>query len=106
MVRPGRDRLRGRVEVDETYVGGDEEDVRGRQTKKKANALRQAGRCLTAEVSNQRRFCENVKIRRVRRAARPSARCGTGYVVEQQPIGRALLGVGPLVGRRVTIELV
>jgi transposase-like protein len=36
MVRPGRDRLRGRVEVDETYVGGDEEDVRGRQTERKA----------------------------------------------------------------------
>ena len=32
MVRPGRDRLRGTVEVDETYVGGDEEGVRGRQT--------------------------------------------------------------------------
>jgi len=36
MVRPGRDRLAGRIEVDETYVGGDEEDVRGRQTQKKA----------------------------------------------------------------------
>ena len=36
MVRPGRDRLTGRVEVDETYVGGDEEDVRGRQTETKA----------------------------------------------------------------------
>jgi transposase-like protein len=32
MVRPGRDRLRGRVEVDETYVGGVEEGVDGRQT--------------------------------------------------------------------------
>ena len=32
MVRPGRDRLHGRVEVDETYVGGAEEGVRGRQT--------------------------------------------------------------------------
>jgi transposase-like protein len=32
MVRPGRDRLRGLVEVDETYVGGDEKDVRGRET--------------------------------------------------------------------------
>jgi transposase-like protein len=36
MVRPGRDRLRGRVEVDETYVGGLEEGVRGRQTATKA----------------------------------------------------------------------
>jgi len=36
MVRPGRDRLRGKVEVDETYLGGLEEGVYGRQTFKKA----------------------------------------------------------------------
>ena len=36
MVRPGRDRLQGCVEVDETYVGGNEEGVRGRQTQDKA----------------------------------------------------------------------
>jgi len=36
MVRPGRDRLTGVVEVDETYVGGLEEGVHGRQTFKKA----------------------------------------------------------------------
>ena len=36
MVRPGRDRLDGRVEVDETYLGGLEEDVHGRETFKKA----------------------------------------------------------------------
>ena len=36
MVRPGRDRLTGRVEVDEAYVGGLEEGVRGRQTESKA----------------------------------------------------------------------
>jgi transposase-like protein len=36
MVRPGRDRLNGFVEVDETYVGGEEEGVRGRQTEEKA----------------------------------------------------------------------
>ena len=36
MVRPGRDRLHGRVEIDETYVGGAEEGVRGRQTVTKA----------------------------------------------------------------------
>lgn len=36
MVRPGRDRLAGRVEVDETYLGGPEGGVRGRQTEDKA----------------------------------------------------------------------
>ncbi len=36
MVRPGRDRLSGTIEVDETYWGGLEEGVRGRQTESKA----------------------------------------------------------------------
>lgn len=36
MVRPGRDRLNGEVEVDETYVGGVEANVAGRQTMTKS----------------------------------------------------------------------
>jgi len=36
MVRPGRERLRGLVEVDETYVGGLEEGVAGRETETKS----------------------------------------------------------------------
>lgn len=36
MIRPGRDRLKGIVEVDETYYGGDEEGVVGRLTEEKA----------------------------------------------------------------------
>lgn len=36
MVRPGRDRLHGTVEVDETYWGGDEQGVSGRLTYEKA----------------------------------------------------------------------
>lgn len=36
MVRPGRDRLHGIVEVDEAYWGGREDDVHGRQTYRKA----------------------------------------------------------------------
>ena len=35
MVRPGRDRLSGRVEVDETYLGGLDEGFHGRETFKK-----------------------------------------------------------------------
>ena len=41
MVRPGRDRLDGVVEVDETYWGGEEPGAIGRQTELKA--LSQAG---------------------------------------------------------------
>jgi len=36
MVRPGRDRLAGTVEVDETYVGGPDADVQGREAGEKA----------------------------------------------------------------------
>lgn len=39
MVRPGRDRLAGRVEVDETYVGAVEEGVIGRRTLEKSLVL-------------------------------------------------------------------
>jgi len=49
MVRPGRDRLRGLVEVDETYVGGHEDGVIGRGAKTKslvAIAVEKDGRRL------------------------------------------------------------
>jgi transposase-like protein len=36
MVRPGRDLLTGRIEVDEAYLGGLEEGLRGRLTEEKA----------------------------------------------------------------------
>jgi hypothetical protein len=36
MIRPGRERLAGAVEVKESYWGGAEEEVRGRQTEDKA----------------------------------------------------------------------
>ena len=36
MVRPDRDRLSGRVEIDETFVGGEEANVRGRHTEEKS----------------------------------------------------------------------
>jgi len=39
MVRPGRERLRGRVEVDETYWGAPEPGLRGRQIQDKALIL-------------------------------------------------------------------
>ena len=36
MIRPDRDRLKGTVEVDETFIGGAEEDTKGRKTVTKA----------------------------------------------------------------------
>lgn len=36
MVRPGRDKLSGQIEIDETYLGGLEEGVIGRKAEKKA----------------------------------------------------------------------
>jgi hypothetical protein len=42
MIRPGRDRLEGLVEVEETYWGGEEVGVIGRWTE--AKAVRSAGR--------------------------------------------------------------
>ncbi len=35
MIRPGRDRLKGTVEVNETFIGGVEEDAKGRKTETK-----------------------------------------------------------------------
>lgn len=49
MVRPGRERLHGTVEVDETYVGGNEAGVHGRQTEDKSIvvvAAEEAGRAI------------------------------------------------------------
>lgn len=61
MVRPGRDRLSGRVEVDETYVGGEEEGVRGRETKKKALVV------IAAEEDG--RGTGRIRMRRIRSAS-------------------------------------
>ncbi len=50
MVRPGREQLAGTVEVDETYVGGEEPGVRGRQTKTKSIVV------IAVEVHDPRGF--------------------------------------------------
>ena len=64
MVRPGGDRLQGRVEVDETYVGGVEEGVRGREM---------VGRALVAVVAEQDgRGIGRIRLRRIEDASAAS----------------------------------
>lgn len=59
MVRPGRERLSGNVEVDETYVGGEEEGTRGRGTYKKAIVA------IAVEVHHPKGF-GRIRVKRVR----------------------------------------
>ncbi len=70
MVRPGRDGLRGYIEVDETYVGGEEEGVHGRQTLTKAIVA------IAVEVKDPKGF-GRVRMRRI---ADVSARSLTPFV--------------------------
>lgn len=45
MVRPGRDRLSGRVDIDETYIGGEKPGKRGRGAAGKALVVGNLSRC-------------------------------------------------------------
>jgi transposase-like protein len=58
MVRPGRDRLTGEIEVDETYVGGPEEGKRGGEIEKKSIVV------VAAEKNG--RGIGRVRLRRVK----------------------------------------
>jgi len=66
MVRPGRDRLSGEVEVDETYVGGVEADVSGRETESKA--------LVAVAVERRGRGLGRVRLRCIPDASAPSLR--------------------------------
>ena len=64
MVRPGRDRLPGRVEVDETYVGGAEHGVQNRKM---------LGKALVAiAVEKDARAIGRVPLRRIADASAAS----------------------------------
>jgi len=75
MVRPGREKLRGFVEVDETYIGGLEEGTRGRQTEKKAIVS------VAVEIHFPRGF-GRVRLRRVPDVSAPSLTSFVREVVE------------------------
>ena len=84
MVRPGRDRLDGIVEVDESYVGGEEEGVRGRYTEKKAIVA------IAVEVVDEKRL-GRVRIRRVPDVTGPSLQ---GFVKEAVTPGATVMTDG------------
>jgi transposase-like protein len=91
MVRPGRDRLRGTVEVDETYWGGEEEGVVGRQTEAKALIV------VAAEEDGQ--GIGRIRLRRVPDVTKASLHGFIGQAVEPASTVRtdglkAYLGLG------------
>lgn len=71
MVRPGRERLSGTVEVDETYWGASETNVRGRETQKKS--------LIAVAVEEKGRRLGRIRMRSIPDA---SARSLEGFVLE------------------------
>jgi transposase-like protein len=93
MVRPGRERLSGSVEADETYLGGLEEGVRGRQTERKALIV------VAAEENGK-----GIGRIRMRHIPDASARSLVGFVEESVESGSVVhtdgwLGYEPLKAR-------
>jgi len=74
MVRPGRDRLSGRVEVDETYLGASEEGVRGRKMEKKA--------LIAVAAQEDGRRTGRIRMARIRDASASSLRLFVEQSVE------------------------
>lgn len=74
MVRPGRERLTGRVEVDETYVGGAEEGAVGRGAKTKV--------LVAIAVEKRGRAMGRIRLQRVPDASAPTLTRFVGETVE------------------------
>lgn len=74
MVRPGRDRLSGTVEVDETYIGGEKPGKRGRGAEGKALVV------IAAQEDGKR--IGRIRLQRVRDASAGSLGPAVGRVVE------------------------
>lgn len=76
MVRPGRDRLRGRVEVDETQVGGEDSASHGRRLGRKSLVI------IAAEEDG-----EGIGRIRLRRIPAPKRSCLHGFIREAVELG-------------------
>lgn len=74
MVRPGRDRLAGTIEVDETYMGGEKPGKRGRGAEGKALVL------IAAQQDGKR--IGRIRLRRVRDASAGSLQPAIAEAVE------------------------
>lgn len=83
MVRPGRDRLAGRVEVDETYWGAEEEGVVGRLTKDKA--------LLIVAAQEDGKGIGRIRMRRIPDLARATLH---GFVCESVEPGNVVVTDG------------
>jgi transposase-like protein len=78
MVRPDRALLRGTVEIDETYVGGTEMDMRGRQTARKAIVA------VAVETNPEGRGIGRVRLARVPNV---TAKSLVGFVLQNVEAG-------------------
>jgi len=74
MVRPGRDRLSGRVEIDETYYGGHEDGALGRGTEKKT--------LIAIAVEERGKGLGRIRMQRVRDASAQSLQPFVAEAVE------------------------
>lgn len=80
MVRPGRDRLSGTVDVDETYIGGEKPGKRGRGAARKVLVV------VAVEVKDSR--IGRIRLRRVPDASAPSLEGAVKEAVEPGSIVR------------------
>ena len=82
MVRPGRDRLSGTVEIDETFIGAPEEDVHGRETEDKA---------IVVVAAEQRGRASRIRLQRIADASAESLRA---FVAESVTPGALVITDG------------
>lgn len=80
MVRPGRDRLAGTVEVDDTYWGGEEAGVVGRQTEDKA--------VIVVAAQEDGAKIGRIRMRRVSDLTRPTLHRFIGESIEPGSVVR------------------